>query len=159
MIFPLELFIFLRDLVEPEKSSLLKLMYAGHYATRGTCRNFLSRPPIPFQTTTLSHADEKLGSFSQEFRLLEHLTVFDNVALPLRIIGEKESLIAEKVQELLNWVGLGEFMYMNVEMLSGGQQQRANIARAVVTNPQFLLADEPTGNVDDNQSRRLLHLF
>jgi cell division transport system ATP-binding protein len=95
----------------------------------------------------------------QDFRLLPHLSAFDNVALPLRISGVKESEIKRHVSEMLAWVGLEKNMRLLPEALSGGEQQRVAIARAVITRPALLMADEPTGNVDDAMAKRLLHLF
>ena len=95
----------------------------------------------------------------QDFRLLDHLTTYENVALPLRVLGKDEAEYRAEVVELLQWVGLGERMSALPPMLSGGEKQRAAIARAVIARPQLLLADEPTGNVDPNLGQRLLRLF
>lgn len=101
----------------------------------------------------------RIGVVFQEFRLLDHLSVFDNVALPLRIAGRRRQDYAEDVAELLAWVGLGEKMDVVPATLSGGEQQRVAIARAVVGQPEILIADEPTGNVDPEMGMRLLRLF
>ena len=95
----------------------------------------------------------------QDFRLLDHLTVFENVALPLRVAGQARASYAEDVAELLAWVGLGERMDALPPTLSGGEQQRAAIARAVISKPDLLIADEPTGNVDPAMARRILRLL
>jgi cell division transport system ATP-binding protein len=95
----------------------------------------------------------------QDFRLLDHMTTFENVALPLRVIGQSPETYREEVVELLNWVGLGDRISALPPVLSGGEKQRAAIARAVIARPQLLLADEPTGNVDPNLAKRLLRLF
>ena len=95
----------------------------------------------------------------QDFRLLDHLTTWENVALPLRVMGKKQSDYREDVTELLKWVGLGDRMHAFPAVLSGGEKQRAAIARAVIGKPELLLADEPTGNVDPQMARRLLRLF
>jgi cell division transport system ATP-binding protein len=95
----------------------------------------------------------------QDFRLLDHMTTYENVALPFRIMGREESTYRYEVIELLQWVGLGERMWALPPVLSGGEKQRAAIARAVVARPHLLLADEPTGNVDPSLGKRLLHLF
>lgn len=101
----------------------------------------------------------RIGIVFQDFRLLDHLTTWENVALPLRVMGKKESDYAEDVTDLLRWVGLGERIHAYPEILSGGEKQRAAIARAVITRPELLLADEPTGNVDPAIGNRLLRLF
>jgi cell division transport system ATP-binding protein len=101
----------------------------------------------------------RIGIVFQDFRLLDHLTTWENVALPLRVMGKKESDYKEDVTDLLRWVGLGDRIHAYPEVLSGGEKQRAAIARAVIGRPELLLADEPTGNVDPAMGNRLLHLF
>lgn len=140
------------------KSSLLKLMYLAHRPSRGLVTLFdediatLPRKRLPFLR-------RRIGVVFQEFRLLNHLSAFDNVALPLRVAGVKEGTIRKHVDELLAWTGLGEHMEARPPTLSGGQQQRVAIARALISRPDLLLADEPTGNVDDALGVRLLYLF
>ena len=102
---------------------------------------------------------QQIGVVFQDFRLLDHLSVFDNVALPLRINGVDEKEIGSNVTELLKWVGLGDHIHSKPPILSGGQKQRVAIARAVISRPRLLLADEPTGNLDDQIGTRLLYLF
>jgi cell division transport system ATP-binding protein len=101
----------------------------------------------------------RIGVVFQELLLLDHLSVFDNAALPLRISGRKPSEYRSDVAELLNWVGLGGRMDSMPPTLAGGEQQRLAIARAVVNRPEILLADEPTGNVDHEMALRLFRLF
>lgn len=101
----------------------------------------------------------RIGIVFQDFRLLDHLTTWENVALPLRVMGKKESDYADDVTDLLHWVGLGSRIHAYPEVLSGGEKQRAAIARAVIGRPELLLADEPTGNVDPAIGNRLLRLF
>jgi cell division transport system ATP-binding protein len=101
----------------------------------------------------------QIGVVFQEFKLLNHLSTFDNVALPLRVAGIREVNVQTHVSELLSWVGLKDHMKARPPTLSGGQQQRVAIARAVISRPKILLADEPTGNVDDKMALRLMHLF
>ncbi|HSE78233.1 MAG TPA: cell division ATP-binding protein FtsE [Alphaproteobacteria bacterium] len=140
------------------KSSLLSLLYLARRPTSGTISLFgrevadVARGDLPFLR-------RRIGVVFQDFRLLDHLSAFDNVALPLRIARRPEAEIHANVSELLAWVGLGEHVDARPSTLSGGQKQRVAIARAVVTRPSLLLADEPTGNVDDRMAVRLLHLF
>ncbi len=101
----------------------------------------------------------RIGVVFQDFRLLDHLTAYENVALPLRVLGREESSYRAEVIELLQWVGLDERKYSLPSVLSGGEKQRAAIARALIARPELLLADEPTGNVDPTLARRLLRLF
>jgi cell division transport system ATP-binding protein len=101
----------------------------------------------------------RIGIVLQDFRLLDHLSVYDNVALPLRVQGRDEANYQAEVRELLDWVGLGERVAAFPPVLSGGEKQRAAIARALIVRPELLLADEPTGNVDPSLARRLLRLF
>src|SRR5206468_4573731 len=108
---------------------------------------------------SLSTLRRRIGIVFQDFRLLDHMTTFENVALPLRILGRDEQSYRYEVAERLQWVGLGERMWALPPVLSGGEKQRAAIARAVIARPELLLADEPTGNVDPNLGQRLLRLF
>jgi len=101
----------------------------------------------------------RIGVVFQDFRLLDHMTTYENVALPLRVRGRDEGSYRSDVVELLKWVGLGERMHVLPPVLSGGEKQRAAIARALIEQPEILLADEPTGNVDPPLARRLLRLF
>lgn len=140
------------------KSSLLKLIYLALKPSRGLISLFghdiavTSRHQLPALR-------RRVGVVFQEFRLLNHLSAFDNVALPLRVAGAKENLVKKHVTELLTWVGLQSHMEARPPTLSGGQQQRVSIARAIIARPRLLLADEPTGNVDDVMGFRLMHLF
>jgi cell division transport system ATP-binding protein len=140
------------------KSTLLRLLYLSLKPTRGLISLF----GRDIATTPRRHMPplrRRIGVVFQDFRLLDHMTAFDNVALPLRVAGVREGEIQKHVAELLNWVGLKEHMNARPPTLSGGQQQRVAIARAVIGRPQLLLADEPTGNVDDRIAMRLMHLF
>lgn len=140
------------------KSSLLRLLYLGHRPSSGRMTMFghdigaLPRRALPALR-------RRIGVVFQDFRLIDHLTVFDNVALPLRIRGARERRIAENVGELLAWVGLGGRLHDYPPTLSGGEKQRAAIARAVIVRPRLLLADEPTGSVDPEAGDRLVRLF
>ena len=101
----------------------------------------------------------RIGVVFQDFRLIRHLSAFDNVALPLRVAGTREEEVEGPVREMLAWVGLADRASARPPTLSGGEQQRVAIARAVISRPELLVADEPTGNVDAEMARRLIHLF
>jgi len=140
------------------KSSLLSLLYLGRLPTRGLIRMF-GQNVGEMTRAQLSAMRQKIGVVFQDFRLLNHMSAFDNVALPLRIQGLPEREIQNNVTELLDWVGLGDHKHALPNTMSGGQQQRVAIARAVITRPRLLLADEPTGNLDDDIGFRLMALF
>ena len=140
------------------KSSLLKLLALSHRPSRGLLTLF-GQEVSSLQREDLPSYRRKIGVVFQEFRLLDHLSALDNVALPLRIIGMEEEQILTNVTELLKWVGLGEQMNAKPPTLSGGEKQRVAIARAVINRPQLLIADEPTGSMDPEMGLRLMHLF
>jgi cell division transport system ATP-binding protein len=140
------------------KTSLLRLLLLSLRPSRGTLTMF-GRNVSALDQDSLLEMRRHIGIVFQEFRLLDHLTTFENVALPLRVLGQPESAYRSNVTELLEWVGLGERMDALPPLLSGGEKQRAAIARAVIGRPDILLADEPTGNVDAELSLRLVRLF
>lgn len=140
------------------KSSLLRLMYLGNDQYTGTIKLFGQNP----RTLTSSQKPlfrQKIGVVFQDFNLLDHLTTLDNVTLPLRIAGFPEKQCRSRAIKILQWVGLNDHIESYPKTLSGGQQQRVVIARAVIAKPDILLADEPTGNVDDKNAVRLIELF
>jgi len=140
------------------KSSLLKLMYLAQRPSRGLITLF-GRDIATTSRRELPALRRRIGVVFQDFRLIDHLSALDNVALPLRVAGAKDDQVREHVAELLAWVGLADHIDATPPVLSGGQQQRVAIARAVINRPALLLADEPTGNVDNDLAVRLLYLF
>ncbi len=140
------------------KTTLLRLMLLSLRPTRGIVRIF-GKNAAQLDKDAITGLRRRIGVVFQDFRLLDHLTTYENVALPLRVMGRSEAAYRPEVVELLRWVGLGERMNALPAVLSGGEKQRAAIARALIVRPELLLADEPTGNVDPALARRLLRLF
>ncbi|AXS38752.1 cell division ATP-binding protein FtsE [Breoghania sp. L-A4] len=140
------------------KTSLMRLLFMALKPTRGLI-NVFGTDTASVPRKDLPALRRRIGVVFQDFRLLDHLTTYENVALPLRVLGKEESEYRGDVIELLKWVGLGERTHVQPQVLSGGEKQRAAIARALITKPEVLLADEPTGNVDPPLARRLLRLF
>jgi cell division transport system ATP-binding protein len=140
------------------KTTLLKLMFLAEPPTRGLITLF-DQDLATTHRSAYPAFRRRIGVVFQDFRLLDHLSAFDNVALPLRLAGRRADDYAHDVRELLGWVGLGERLNAKPATLSGGEQQRVAIARAVVARPDLLLADEPTGNVDAEIGERLIRLF
>ena len=140
------------------KTSLLRLLYLSLDPTRGLITVF-GHDVATLSPDALATLRRRIGIVFQDFRLLDHMSTYENVALPLRVLGRDEASHRNEVTELLRWVGLGERMWAMPPVLSSGEKQRAAIARAVIARPQLLLADEPTGNVDPALARRLLRLF
>jgi cell division transport system ATP-binding protein len=140
------------------KTTLLKLMYLALRPTRGLISMF-GRELSQVKRRELPAMRRRIGVVFQDFRLLDHLSAVDNVALPLRVANAPEVEIRQHVPELLRWVGLGDRLEARPPILSGGEQQLVAIARAVINRPRLLLADEPTGNVDEAMAQRLMHLF
>ncbi len=140
------------------KTSLLSMMYLAQKPSRGIVSvfgknvNFTNRD-------ALAMLRRKIGVVFQDFRLLDHLSAFDNVALPLRVCGMDEKEVKKRVTELLQWVELEKHINAPTSTLSGGEKQRVAIARAVINRPELLLADEPTGNVDNDIAAKLMKLF
>jgi len=140
------------------KTTLLRLILLAVRPSRGLISVF-GEEAHRISKSRLTALRRRIGIVFQDFRLLNHLTTFENVALPLRVQGKEEASYRGEVIELLRWVGLGERMHALPPVLSGGEKQRAAIARALIGRPDLLLADEPTGNVDPGLARRLLRLF
>ena len=140
------------------KTSLLRLLFLSLRPTRGLV-NLFGHDISLLGKDEIADLRKRIGIVLQDFRLLDHMSTYENVALPLRVMGRPEESYRDEVIELLNWVGLGERIWALPPVLSGGEKQRAAIARAVIARPQLLLADEPTGNVDPSLGQRLLRLF
>jgi cell division transport system ATP-binding protein len=140
------------------KTTLLRLLFLTLRPTRGLITLF-GHDVSTLSKDSLATLRRRIGIVFQDFRLLDHMTTYENVALPFRVLGRPESSYRDEVIELLNWVELGERMWALPPVLSGGEKQRAAIARALIEQPRILLADEPTGNVDPTLAKRLLRLF
>jgi cell division transport system ATP-binding protein len=151
-------FYFLTGASGAGKTSLLKLLYLAQRPSRGVIRMF-GKDMITLPRGDLPDFRRRIGVVFQDFRLVEHMTAFDNVALPLRISGVSEASLTRPVSEMLDWVGLSHRAQAYPTTLSGGEQQRVAIARAVIARPDVLVADEPTGNVDPEMALKLLRLF
>lgn len=140
------------------KSSLLRMLYLGLKPTWGKLHLF-GEDTATIKPASIPLLRQKIGVVFQEFKLLDHLKVVDNVSLPLRVCGKDAKWSRKQAEELLGWVGLKDSLNAYPQSLSGGQKQRVAIARAVIARPDLLLADEPTGNVDDDMAMKLLYLF
>ena len=151
-------FYFLTGASGAGKTSLLKLLYLAQRPSRGMIRMF-GTDAITLPRDRLPGFRRRLGVVFQDFRLVPHLSAFDNVALPLRVSGVAEKDLVKPVTDMLDWVGLAERTHARPAQLSGGEQQRVAIARAVIGRPDMLVADEPTGNVDPEMAVKLLRLF
>jgi cell division transport system ATP-binding protein len=151
-------FYFLTGASGAGKTSLLKLLYLAQRPSRGAIRMF-GTDVITLARARLPAFRRRVGVVFQDFRLVPHLSAFDNVALPLRVSGVREADLVKPVADMLDWVGLTHRKDARPATLSGGEQQRVAIARAVIGRPDLLVADEPTGNVDPDMALKLLRLF
>ncbi|MEP0189799.1 MAG: cell division ATP-binding protein FtsE [Erythrobacter sp.] len=151
-------FYFLTGASGAGKTSLLKLLYLAQRPSRGAIQMF-GKDIITMPRARLPDFRRRLGVVFQDFRLVQHLSAFDNVALPLRLAGAKEADVVKPVSDMLEWVGLSHRAQARPATMSGGEQQRVAIARAVIDRPKMLIADEPTGNVDPEMALKLLRLF
>ncbi len=140
------------------KTSLLRLLFMALKPSRGNLSLFNANV-ADSNRADIAKLRRRIGVVFQDFRLLDHLSAFDNVALPLRVAGQRPESYGSDVRDLLDWVGLKQQAQALPPVLSGGEKQRIAIARAVISKPELLLADEPTGNVDKHLARRLIHLF
>lgn len=140
------------------KTTLINLILNIIKPTRGTITAF-GKEMNHVSNAGVSELRRRLGIVFQDFKLLDHLTVFENVALSLKARGKQSEQFKSEIVELLQWIGLGERLYSYPPLLSGGEKQRTAIARAIIHKPDLLLADEPTANVDPTLARRLIKLF
>ncbi|MDR0968473.1 MAG: ATP-binding cassette domain-containing protein [Holosporaceae bacterium] len=140
------------------KTTFMRLLYMGIKRSSGNLKIF-GRDVAEISSEEKCKLRQRMGVVFQDFNLLDHLTVLENVALPLKVMGEQEKRRERQAKEILDWVGLGNCFDMRPNVLSGGQKQRVAIARAVIARPDILLADEPTGNVDEKIANKLMGLF
>lgn len=140
------------------KTTLLSLMYMANTPASGSLSIF-GNDINDIDRNQMAIMKRRMGVIFQNYRLLDNLSVFDNIVLPLVIAGKSQKYIDKYVPDLLQWIGLGKYIYETPAVLSGGQKQRVAIARAVITKPDLIIADEPTGNVDDDMAIKLLYLF
>jgi cell division transport system ATP-binding protein len=140
------------------KTSFLKLIYLAHRPTSGRVLLF-DEDATAAPRDALPALRRRIGVVFQEFRLLDHLTAYENVALPMKVAGINQSQYRKDVRDLLNWVGLGDRIDARPPTLSGGEKQRVALARALVSKPDLILADEPTGNVDPTMGEKIMKLF
>lgn len=151
-------FYFLSGASGAGKTTLLRLIYMLHPASRGQIKLF-GKTTTGISRDEINQLRHKMAIVFQEYSLISNLSVFDNIALPLRVRSADEKYIKKIVTKTLEWVGLAQYANQRPLNLSGGQQQRVSVARAIITQPEILLADEPTGNLDDDSAARLMELF
>ncbi len=151
-------FVFIVGASGAGKSTFLKLIMheetptSGEIVINGNKLSKLRRRDVPYLR-------RHMGIVFQDFRLIEKMTVFDNVAFAMRAVGETTATIKKRVPYVLNLVGLSDKMKNKPSELSGGEQQRVSLARALVNNPEIIIADEPTGNVDPELSHEIIELL
>ena len=151
-------FVFLTGPSGAGKTTLFKMICAFDRVTSGLIEvaGFDLSSVTP---ETVPYLRRKLGVVYQDYKLLKNRTVYDNVALPLKIRSEGRELLDRRVRDILEQVGLGVKLFEYPESLSGGEQQRVSIARALVHRPSVLIADEPTGNLDPELSEEIMDLL
>ncbi len=151
-------FYFLSGASGAGKTTLLRLIYQLHHPARGQIKLF-GQTINNMTRNDIARLRHKMAIVFQEYSLISHLSVFDNIALPLRVRGLSDAKVRQLVGRVLEWVGLAKYANADPKSLSGGQQQRVSVARAIIIQPAILLADEPTGNLDDENASRLMELF
>jgi cell division transport system ATP-binding protein len=158
LVLPSGSFHFLTGASGAGKTSLLSLIYLANRASRGQVRLFGTDVGAAARET-LPALRRRIGVVFQDMKLIDHLTAFENAALPLRLDGRMAADRKGEVAELLSWVGLADRMDAHPATLSGGERQRLALARAVINRPDLILADEPTGNIDAAMGERILKLL
>lgn len=151
-------FYFLSGASGAGKTTLLRLIYRLHPQSRGQIKLF-GKSLNGISRDEVTDLRRRMAIVFQEYSLVSHLSVFDNIALPLRVRGTDEKYTRKLVTRALQWVGLSQYANALPLTLSGGQQQKVAVARAIITQPEILLADEPTGNLDDDSAGKLMDLF
>jgi cell division transport system ATP-binding protein len=151
-------FVFLVGASGSGKSSLLRLMLREDVPTSGSV-HVLGENLSKISSRRVPHFRRKLGVVFQDFRLLPNKTVAQNVAFSLEVIGKSQAFIQTTVPDVIRLVGLEGKQDRLPHELSGGEQQRVALARAIVNKPALLLADEPTGNLDENTSGGIMSLI
>lgn len=151
-------FVFIVGASGAGKSTFLKLIMheetpsSGEIVINGKKTSRMKRREVPYLR-------RHMGIVFQDFRLIDKMTVFDNVAFAMRAVGERTNTIKKRVPYVLDLVGLKKKMHNKPSELSGGEQQRVSLARALVNNPEIIVADEPTGNVDPEMSHEIIELL
>ena len=140
------------------KSTFLKLMMREEVPSAG-CITVDDIDLTKIKKREIPKFRRRLGIVFQDFRLIPNMTVFDNVAFAMRVIGTKEKKIRRRVPYVLSLMGLNEKARNYPQELSGGEQQRVALARALANNPKYIIADEPTGNIDPKMSYEIVDLL
>lgn len=151
-------FVFLVGATGAGKSTLFKLLYGALRPTEGEVW-VLGQPVHRLRARDLPFLRRRMGIVPQDYRLLSHKTVWENIAYSLRAIGYSETAVRQRVAQMLALVGLNEQARHYPHQLSGGEAQRAVIARAIANNPPLLIADEPTANLDPDTSWEIIELL
>lgn len=140
------------------KSSFIKLMYREEKPTHGVViiNGVNVKRVVDWK---IPHVRRKIGIVFQDYKLLPHMTAFENVAFAMEAVETPRRKIKSRVEEVLELVGLNDRLHALPNQLSGGEQQRVSIARAIVNNPTFIIADEPTGNLDPENSWDIMYLL
>jgi cell division transport system ATP-binding protein len=140
------------------KSTLLKVLFCAEHADEGRII-MQGINTFRLKSSTIPYLRRNIGFVFQDYKLLPNKTIFDNIALALKVVGTPSGLIDQRVRQVLRNVGMENKRYLTPPKLSGGEQQKVAVARALVNDPQVLLADEPTGNLDPRSAEEVFRLF